>query len=147
MNGRIYSVGYEGWTQRGLLENLQQNHVDLLIDVRLSPVSRRPGFSRRQLEVALSEVGIEYRHEPKLGNPPANRERFRSPKKLQTGQRVMRRRLENGSRDAVDALIQDARKRRVALLCVERAAAACHRSVITDLVIETDPTIRIVQVL
>jgi hypothetical protein len=44
-----------------------------LVDVRLTPISRKPGFSKRRLTEALTESGIEYVHLPVLGNSKWNR--------------------------------------------------------------------------
>ena len=66
--GRIYSVGYEGLTVPALIERLQQNRIAELVDVRANPFSRRPGFSKKRLAESLTGAGIEYRHEPLLGN-------------------------------------------------------------------------------
>jgi uncharacterized protein (DUF488 family) len=42
--------------------------VDLLVDVRTVPASRRmPHFARAALELSLPEQGIAYRHMPELG--------------------------------------------------------------------------------
>ena len=43
VGGRIYSVGYEGFAVDGLVERLASSHVTAVIDVRLTPSSRRPG--------------------------------------------------------------------------------------------------------
>ena len=66
--GRIYSVGYEGLTIHGLVERLQQSRIEVLVDVRVNPHSRRPGFSKKKLSESLAAAGIGYRHEPLLGN-------------------------------------------------------------------------------
>jgi uncharacterized protein (DUF488 family) len=144
VRGHIYSVGYEGTTVPELVECLAQNRVSLLVDVRLTPFSRRPGFSRRALAGTLAMAGIEYVHEPLLGNPPENRDAYRAgdPAAVQ----VMRARLDNGSRHAVERLVEEARIRRVAVLCVEREASRCHRRVITDLAREMAPYLEIVDV-
>jgi uncharacterized protein (DUF488 family) len=145
--GRIYSVGYEGWKLRSLVQNLSQNRVGLLIDVRLNPVSRRPGFSKRQLSQALESAGIEYRHEPLLGNPADNRDAFRSTATIERGRRRMKKRLENGSRVALEELVASAQNARIAVLCVERATDACHRAVILQAACELDPELTILPVL
>lgn len=146
-SGRIYSVGYEGFTLRSLVQNLSQNRVTLVIDVRLNPVSRRPGFSKKSLSEALERADIEYRHEPKLGNPVENREAFRSTATIEKGRKRMRRRLDNGSRDALEELVEAALGTRVALLCVERATDACHRAVILEAAQQLDPELLVLPVL
>lgn len=56
--GRIYSVGYEGMTLDGLIDRLTDARVCVLVDVRLNPISRKPGFSRVRLAKALEEAGV-----------------------------------------------------------------------------------------
>src|SRR6266568_5826885 len=144
--GRIYSVGYEGLTLSGLVERLAQSKVEVLFDVRLNAVSRRQGFSKRALSAGLEQAGIRYVHEPLLGNPPENRDSFRQGDGTE-GRAAMRRRLQNGSRDALDALISEATSAPVAVMCVERDRNSCHRQVITDLVEELHPEIEVLHLL
>lgn len=144
--GRIYSVGYEGLEVQGLVEMLRSSKVTLLVDVRLNAVSRKVGWSKKSLQAALEAGGIEYRHEPALGNPPENRDSFRRGDG-EDGRRRMREILTNGSGPALNKLIEDARARRVAVLCVERGAQRCHRQVITDMAQEIDSTIEVLAVL
>ncbi|WP_342774750.1 DUF488 domain-containing protein [Bartonella massiliensis] len=46
---------------------LIENDIKFLCDVRKKPISRKHGFSKRQLEKAVSNIGIEYIHLPELG--------------------------------------------------------------------------------
>ncbi|HEX7277257.1 MAG TPA: DUF488 domain-containing protein, partial [Acidimicrobiales bacterium] len=128
--GAIYSVGYEGTTVDDLVARLAQHRVSLLVDVRLTPMSRRPEFSRRNLSVALAMAGIDYVHEPLFGNPAENREAYRQgdPAAVE----LMRARLDGMAQGAVEKLVEEARHRRVALLCVERDSSRCHRQLIAD---------------
>ena len=146
MTGRVYSVGYEGLELEVLVDHLASAKVSLLVDVRLNPVSRRRGYSRKTLSAALAAAGIEYRHERALGNPQDNRDSFRSGDG-EEGRHRMREILENGSGDALRRLIDDARGSRIAVLCVERDRLRCHRDVITEMVKEADPTIDVLQIL
>jgi uncharacterized protein (DUF488 family) len=144
--GRIYSVGYEGIEVDALAERLAQSKVTVLVDVRLNAVSRRKGYSKKALAAALESAGIEYIHEPELGNPQDNRASFRDGDGSE-GRERMRARLENGSGDALRRLIDLARKDRIAVLCVERDRVRCHRDVITEMASELEPSIDVVQVL
>jgi len=146
VGGRIYSIGYEGFDVDGLVERLAASEVSAVVDVRLNASSRRPGFSRKALSAALEEAGISYHHEPELGNPADNRDSFRRGDGRE-GRRRMRELLENGTRAALHRLIDRAHGDRVAVLCVERDRTRCHRTVITEMVQEVDPTIEVVQVL
>src|SRR5215475_5885808 len=72
----IVGVGYEGRTIDDFVVDLAARGVEVLADVRLTPISRKKGFSKRQLAQALAAVGITYQHLPELGNPKDNRAGF-----------------------------------------------------------------------
>jgi uncharacterized protein (DUF488 family) len=144
--GRIYSVGYEGMEVQTLIDHLSSAKVSLLVDVRLTPISRKKGFSRKALTAELHASGIEYRHESALGNPPENRDSFRRGD-AELGRKCMRERLENGSGPALRQLVADARGARIAVLCVERSHLRCHRDVITEMAHELDASIEVIQIL
>lgn len=146
MTGRIYSVGYEGFTADVLAQRLAQAGVTMLVDVRLNAVSRKKGFSKRALEAALGEAGIEYVHERDLGNPQDNRDSFRTGDG-EAGRERMRAILNNGGGVALERLVALAKDSRIAVMCVERERERCHRDVITTMVQEHDPSIEILQVL
>ena len=121
----IISVGYQGRSVGELIDVLRQGEVEVLVDVRLNPISRKPGFSKNPLSRALAEAGIGYRHERELGNPRENRDPFHR-------ERYEAHLRESGS--AVYAeLMELARSVRIALLCYERLHRECHRSCILDL--------------
>lgn len=134
----LVSVGYEGFTAEALARRLADAGVSVLFDVRLTPASRKPGFSKNRLAAVLADVGIEYVHERDLGNPPDNRESFRRGDG-EEGRARMRARLENGCGPALDRLVDRAQSERVAVLCVERERHRCHRQVITDMAQERSP--------
>ncbi|MGM0454428.1 MAG: DUF488 family protein [Thermodesulfobacteriota bacterium] len=57
----IYTIGYQNITADQLIDHLRQNAVDVLIDVRSKPFSRKKAFNKRALEKRLSDAGIAYR--------------------------------------------------------------------------------------
>ncbi len=118
----------------------------MVVDVRLNPSSRKPGFSRRRLSDRLAEVGIRYLHEKELGNPPDNRESFRNGDGVE-GRTRLRSMLLNGHSAALDRVLALASQERIAVLCVEREHHRCHRGVIADMVVEQNPDIEILQML
>jgi uncharacterized protein (DUF488 family) len=144
--GRIYSVGYEGFTQRGFIEAMSQSKVDIVVDVRLNAMSRKAGFSKRGLHDALEEAGVAYIHEPKLGNPPDNRDSFRTGDG-KSGRRRIEKMLANGSGEALQRVVDLARSKSIALLCVERDPARCHRAVIIDAICVLEPELEVLPVL
>lgn len=69
----VVSVGYEGRDVDGLLASLRLHHVDVLVDARLIPLSRKPGLSKKGLATTLGTHGIRYLHLRALGDPKDNR--------------------------------------------------------------------------
>lgn len=139
---RLFTVGYEGKTLDFLSATLAEEGVEVLIDVRLTPWSRRRDFTRSQLESGLARVGIEYQHEPLLGNPPENREPFRSGS-VKVGRARFRRRLNNGSAEALQALSQLVTKKTAAIMCVEEDEDRCHRQVIVEVLCAENTRLRV----
>lgn len=139
-------MGYEGFTLDALVEQLTTAGVTVLVDIRLNPVSRRPGFSRRKLAEALSAAGITYVHEKPLGNPPDNRGAFRSGDS-EAGRARMRSILSNGASEALDRVVALASEQRIAVLCVERDHTRCHRDVVVEMAVELNPAIEVLQIL
>jgi uncharacterized protein (DUF488 family) len=75
----LYSIGYERALIGDLIAKVADAGVAVLLDVRDRPISRRPGFSKRQLAASVEEAGMRYVHLATLGTPPegrlANRQR------------------------------------------------------------------------
>lgn len=139
MNGRagpvgVVGVGYERRTLDELIRDLTRLGVTVVVDVRLNPISRRPGFSTSGLARALAEAGIGYEHRPQLGNPTSNRAGFAgSPDELAAARAVYRKVLasEEGGR-ALAEIAELSRRERVALLCYEADQRRCHRDVLIE---------------
>ena len=139
----LYTIGYEGRSIDEFIDVLLAADVDVLVDVRERALSRKKGFSKRALGEALGTAGIEYRHEPLLGNPKDNRDAFRS------GSAAARERylshLNNGSRAAFDDVIQLATQQAVALMCFEFDHDSCHRSCVSDVAESDNPHLIVVR--
>src|SRR5437667_1363444 len=74
MSGEVlFSIGYEKALLKDVLATLTEAGVATLLDVRDRPISRRPGFSKRQLAAAIEEAGMRYVHLAALGTPPEGR--------------------------------------------------------------------------
>jgi len=70
---RLYTIGYERALLGDVIAALSAVGVATVIDVRDRPISRRPGFSKRQLAAAVEEAGMRYVHLQALGTPPEGR--------------------------------------------------------------------------
>ena len=116
------------------LAALKAAGVQLVIDVRALPLSRRPGFSKSPLRAALDEAGIDYIHLKALGTPAEGRSAARA------GQAEELKRIYAGQLDLPEAIVQAEQMRELAsdkpsaLLCYEREPAQCHRSLLLDAV-------------
>jgi len=51
----LYTIGYEKTLLKDVLASLAAAGVATLLDVRDRPISRRPGFSKRQLAAGVEE--------------------------------------------------------------------------------------------
>jgi uncharacterized protein (DUF488 family) len=69
----LFTIGYEKALLGDVVGTLTEAGVATLIDVRDRPISRRPGFSKRQLAAATEDAGMRYVHLKALGTPPEGR--------------------------------------------------------------------------
>jgi len=74
--GNFFTIGYEQSSIRRFLSLLRSHEVEIVIDVRQIPLSRKPGFSKYHLSTTLENAGIEYHHVVNLGAPKRLRERL-----------------------------------------------------------------------
>ena len=139
---RLVSVGYEGKNVQELIRHLVQARVNVLVDVRLNPVSRKPGLSKTRLAAELGSNGIRYVHLRELGNPKDNREDFRAGRERAITK--FRTLLQD---DAADRALGHVSKLLdhdvVALLCFESGHSACHRSLVAEALAEKVPELEI----
>jgi uncharacterized protein (DUF488 family) len=69
----LFTIGYEKALLRDVVATLGAAGVSVLLDIRDRPISRRPGFSKRQLAAAVEAAGMVYVHLAALGTPPEGR--------------------------------------------------------------------------
>ncbi len=131
----LVGVGYQGCDIDSFVGGLS---VSTVVDVRLTPVSRKPGFSKRALASALGEAGIGYRHLPALGNPKDNRAGFGGgPDELALARQRYGLLLSSaGAQEALAEIVSLASAGEVALLCFEADEQRCHRHVLLELLRE-----------
>ena len=131
---RIFTIGYEGATIGEVLAALRDAGVERVIDVRALPLSRRPGFSKSPLKASLEEAGVEYVHLKALGTPSEGRAAARAGRQEDL-KRIYAGQLELPEAIAQSALMLEmAREKPSALLCMERDPAQCHRTLLLDAV-------------
>jgi uncharacterized protein (DUF488 family) len=128
----LVGVGYEGLAVDELVDRLVAMGVYHLVDVRLTPISRKPGLSKTALGRALAEAGIGYEHRRELGNPKANRAGFAGlPAELAEARAAFATLLRRPEAEvALDALADAGQRERIAVLCFEADQHRCHRDVV-----------------
>lgn len=70
----LSTIGYEKARLADFIAVLRAAGIAAVLDVRDRPISRRPGFSKRQLAAAIEVAGMRYVHLAALGTPPEGRE-------------------------------------------------------------------------
>lgn len=130
----VIGVGYEGRDIDAFVAWLRQANVSMVVDVRLTPISRKRGFSKRALAAVLAEAGIAYEHAPELGNPKWNRPGFAgTPQELEAAKANYREMLLDPRAQERLAMIAEAGTRQtVGLLCFEADERRCHRGVVLE---------------
>lgn len=136
------SLGYEGVSADDLVAALVAENVSVLVDVRLTPLSRKPGLSKTKLSAAVRGAGIEYVHLPGLGNPKDNRDGFRrgDPESWEAFGEVLRSQRGRLALAHVAELLDGGT---VALLCFERDHTTCHRAAVIDRIVRDRPGLRV----
>ncbi|RFU39627.1 DUF488 domain-containing protein [Actinomadura logoneensis] len=131
LNG-VTGLGYQGHDLDSFLDRLATEGVGTVVDVRLTPISRKRGFSKRALAAALADAGIDYLHMRELGNPKDNRPGFAAgPTELDEAKARYASHIDTApARQQLAAIAALAKERRVALLCFEADQRHCHRDVV-----------------
>ena len=141
---RIVTIGVYGYTEEMFFNVLHQAEVDLFCDIRWRRAVRGSAYAfanSERLQARLEEIGIRYMHVRAIAPPPELRQ---IQADLDRTQKVAKRKRQELSGTFVQAyqeqvladfdldgfvesLSQDGQV--LALFCVERIPAACHRSI------------------
>ena len=131
----IIGAGYEGKDASEFIGGLASWQIGTVVDVRLNPISRKKGLSKRALGAALEDAGMSYLHLPSLGNPRDNREGFAFPGS-QEAERAHARYRDLLSAEAAGSSLRRvaelALTQRVAVICFEESERCCHRSLVIE---------------
>jgi len=124
----IVTIGYEGRSLECYLNDLLNDGVTMLCDVRRNPLSRKYGFSKGTLGKACEGVGIRYTHVSDLGIASEQRQilhdqadydaLFAEYERTSLPDQAEALKVIHGWVTAGD---------RVALTCYERLPQQCHR--------------------
>jgi uncharacterized protein (DUF488 family) len=130
----LMTIGYEGATLPDVLAAMARARVDLLIDVRAVPRSRKPGFSARILAGSAEAAGIGYRHLQRLGTPKPGRDAARAGDAAGMAAIFNAHMTGDEPQAALAEATALAATHRACLLCFERDPHFCHRTIVAGLV-------------
>ncbi|MDF2441429.1 MAG: hypothetical protein JWN98_2413 [Abditibacteriota bacterium] len=126
---KVFTMGYEGISIDNFFSILKSHNIELLVDVRELPLSRKPGFSKTALASATLSQGFKYIHLSKLGCPREIRHSYRVDQDWQLYTHRFSAYLDTQT-EAVMRLEQLVIAQRCCLLCFEADASYCHRSIV-----------------
>jgi uncharacterized protein (DUF488 family) len=131
----MWSIGHSTRSAEELVAALRAHGIDLLVDVRRFPASRRlPQFESAALEAALAAAGIAYCWLPSLGG-----RRKPDPESVNAGWRLPQFRgyadhMQNEEfAEGLFELLMLAGGLRTAMMCSEVLWWRCHRRLVADL--------------
>lgn len=144
---KVVTIGAIGYTADGFFRALQDAGIDTLVDVRRRRAVRGAEYAfanSRRLQARLAEIGIRYVHRIDLAPPDSVRRRQAAVDQAAGVAKRKRSELSPVFIEAyhdevlsgfdpqslLDKLPDGAAV--VALMCVEREPAACHRSLLAE---------------
>ena len=130
----IWTVGHSTLSREEFAQILLAHEIQVLVDVRSFPGSRRyPQFNRAALAESLQQGGIEYRHEPRLGGRRTPRADSHNTAWKNASFRAYADHMESEEfRKGVKGLLELGANARTAVMCAESLWWRCHRSLISD---------------
>ena len=129
-NSALYTIGYEGKKFERYLNELIQEDVKVLVDVRKNAHSMKYGFSKGTLQKAVENLGIKYIHIPNLGIESENRKTLQTKADYDALFAEYAKTFKSKVDDMayLNELIEH--EKRVAITCFEKDVSYCHRGVI-----------------
>ncbi len=132
----IFTIGHSTRGIDEFIALLREHGVEVLVDVRRFPGSRRhPHFGSGALEASLAAAGIGYRHAEALGGRRASDINAASPNtawRHQAFRAYADYMATPPFQAALAELIELSRERAAVIMCAEAVPWRCHRRLITD---------------
>lgn len=132
----VFTIGHSTRTAAQFIALLKEHGVELLVDVRRFPGSRRhPHFGSEALAASLAQAGIAYHHAASLGGRRRSEAGAASPNGAWRNEafRAYADYMATPEfRAALDWLVEASAARTAALMCAEAVPWRCHRRLITD---------------
>ncbi len=110
---KIYTIGYSDKTFSRFVRILKQRNITQVVDVRHFPTSKWPEYEKENLQKNLSKQGISYTHLESLGGyRDQGYSEYIETEKFKKG---------------LKKLINLAKKKSTAIMCLESYPSGCHR--------------------
>jgi uncharacterized protein (DUF488 family) len=136
MTDTLFTVGYESASLDDFVATLRTAGVEMIIDVREYPLSRKKGFSKNTLHAILEANDIGYIHLKGLGDPKEGRDAARSGD-FDSFLRIFRKHMKSKVAQAdLKIAIEKAQASVSCLLCYERKPEECHRTIVAQAIAE-----------
>jgi uncharacterized protein (DUF488 family) len=140
----LYTLGHSTRALEELVNALKAHSIEVLVDIRSLPMSRRlPHFNRESLETSLPVVGIKYVWIKELGGrrkkirDDSPNTGMRSPSFRNYADYMLTPEFERG----ISQLLGLAEGSRTAYMCAERVYFRCHRMLVSDWLVAHGHTI------
>ncbi len=128
----IHTVGYEKTALADYIARLLSAGVEVLVDVRDRPVSRKKGFSKGALSKAVEDAGMRYLHVQELGDPKPGREAARAGNHELFVEIFSNHMHTFEAQAALSKLAGQVTGKSVCLTCFELDHAGCHRTIVAQ---------------
>lgn len=125
----LYTSGYQSLTIAQFITRLKQAGIETLVDIRATPYSRKPDFSKKELAAHLAQASVAYRHMQALGCPKPIRDAY-GHDHAQYELHFQRYLATQGA--AVAELTAFSQSTTACLLCFEADYRECHRSLVAE---------------
>lgn len=130
----VYTIGHSTRDVAEFVDILKQYSIDLLVDVRTMPRSRRvPQFNSEELAKSLTGHGIDYLHLAELGGlRSTNKDSINTAWRNKSFRGYADYMQTDEFAAGIDKLINHAKSHTVAIMCAEAVPWRCHRSLVGD---------------
>ncbi|MGN8083296.1 DUF488 domain-containing protein [Variovorax sp. 22077] len=123
----LYTLGYEGFNIDTFIARIREIGVQLVLDVRELPLSRKKGFSKSSFRERLASADVAYLHAPTLGCPKPIRDRYRKDADWAEYTRAFLAYI-SGQEKTTRELVKLSKTATTCLVCFEADYEMCHRT-------------------